>query len=116
MTRLGDALYRMLLLAFPSSFRRRHGVAMLDQFRQQRGLTRGRPVAAVTLWFRAASDAVRHGLAVRREARRYRWFGGSRMTMLDDVRHAARGWRRAPAVAATIVTILTVGISANAFM
>jgi predicted permease len=38
------------------------------------------------------------------------------MTILDDVRYAARGWRGAPAVSAAIVTILTIGIGANAVM
>jgi len=113
---LGDGVYRLLLYTFPASFRRRHGVRMLEQFRDQRRLTHGRPVAATTLWIQAVADAVRHGLAVRRDARRRPRFAGTRSTMIDDIRYAVRGWRREPAVTAIIVLILVVGIGANAIM
>jgi len=58
-------LYQLVLLLFPADFRRRHGVAMVEQFNEQRRLVKSRPLAAIALWIRAITDAIRHGLALR---------------------------------------------------
>lgn len=117
MTRFGDALYRLMLHAFPPSFRRRHGEQMLAQFQAQRQSLSTRPVALATLWIRAGADTLWHGLALRREgAARSRPIGGAAVAFSSDVRYAVRGLRRDRGVTAVIVTILTVGIAANAIM
>jgi hypothetical protein len=103
MTRVGDALYRLLLRAFPASFRRRHGDEMQAQFQAQRQALRARPVALATLWVRAASDALWHGLTVRRESAGP--IGGTSMAFVEDLRFAVRGFRRDRGVTAVIVII-----------
>ena len=115
MTRPGDALYRLLLRAFPPSFRLRHGDQMLTQFRAQRAAVRGRPVALLKLWARAIADALAHGLSVRRElaARDRR----PRANLVGaGLRDAARRLRRDRGVTAVIVAILAVGIAATTIM
>jgi hypothetical protein len=137
MTWLGNAFYRLMLRAFPSSFRRRHSEQMLAQFQAQRQSLRTRPLALATLWARAAVDALWPGLALRREvavsthratsrsrqargwtaaSKSSRSIGGTAMAFIHDLRYAVRGFRRDRGVTAIIVTILTVGIAANAIM
>ncbi|HET9370224.1 MAG TPA: ABC transporter permease, partial [Vicinamibacterales bacterium] len=118
MTRLGDALYRVVLIAFPRQFRRHHGEAMAAQFRARREALAGRPVALAALWTRAMGDALWHGISVRRERR----LDGSRLSRLpgerfrQDLRFAWRGIVRDRGVTAVVVLTLTLGIAANAVM
>jgi hypothetical protein len=70
MTDLGARCYRCLLRVFPRSFRRRHGAAMLEQFRAHRHALRGRPLAIAHLWARAVADVLRHGAAYRLDTAR----------------------------------------------
>jgi predicted permease len=115
MTSIGDALYRLMLRAFPSPFRRRHGERMLEQFQAQRASLRGRPVALAGLWLRIAVDALWHGLLLRREAGATARLGVAG-AVVQDVRYAIRAFRRERGVTITIVAILTAGIAANAIM
>ena len=114
MTPFGDALYRLLLRAFPPAFRRRHGEQMLAQFQAQRAALRSRPLARLSLWRRALVDALVHGMTVRREqSARDR---GRALPFGADLRDAARRLRRDPGVTAIIVAILAVGIAATTIM
>ena len=121
MTRLGDQIYRLMLLAFPVWFRQRHAVAMTEQFRAQRQAVNGRPLAALVLWMRATWDVAWNASVVRREgpapARSTRGnVTSARFAFLQDVRYAARSLRRDLAGTTIIVAILTAGIAANAIM
>ena len=109
MIRAGDALYRLILRVFPAAFRRRHGEAMIAQFRAQRRALGSRPRALSALWVRAIADAGAHGLACRLESGHPR--GGDLMTALrHDLWHAWRTlWRRRGATLA-IVLVLAIGI------
>ena len=55
MTRLEHVAYRLVLLAFPVAFRRRHGDDMVEHFTQQRQAVRGRVLASAALWSRAGA-------------------------------------------------------------
>ena len=116
---VGDAVYRLVLAAFPANFRARYALDMETQFRAQRLRLRRRPVALTMLWARAVADALANGFALRRGrppsgGRRSRRMPGE--TFLQDLRYAARGLRRDRAVTAVVVLTLTLGLSANAVM
>jgi predicted permease len=114
MTRLGDALYRLILRMFPRTFRQHHGDAMLEQFRAQRAALGGRPVAIAGLWLRAMFDALRHGIAQRFEERTRRSVLRSVGDWAGDLRKSVRTLRRQPAFTLTAIATLTLGIGANA--
>jgi hypothetical protein len=65
MSRIGDAVYRVVLRLFPSAFRMRRGQDMTMHFARQREALRGRPLALAELWIRALLDALWHGLGQR---------------------------------------------------
>ncbi len=122
--------YRLLLLAFPRSFRDRYGKEMVDTFLvlldrqgQRRGLA-GR----VDAWVYGASDALARGAIqhLRRLGMGYGRGRGRRVEpkesrgagemigdILGDVRFAVRALTRRPLFSATIVLSLAVGIGAN---
>ena len=109
MSRVGAALYRLILLAFPAAFRRRHGAAMVAQFSAQRRAVRGRPLALAALWLRGVLDATTHGLACRLESRRSP--GGHRMHALrQDVWQTWRGIVSRPGATIATVLVLAIGI------
>jgi predicted permease len=109
MTRIGDALYRLILLAFPAAFRRRHGEAMRAQFRAQRRALAGRPVALGGLWLRGMLDAAKHGLACRLEGRSAR--GTHHLSALpQDLWQAWRSIASRPAATLATVLVLAIGI------
>jgi predicted permease len=109
MTRIGDALYRLVLLVFPAAFRRRHGDAMLAQFRAQRRAVGGRPVALGALWLRGVLDATQHGLACRLERRPS--FGGHHLRALpEDLWQTWRGMASRPGATIATVIVLAIGI------
>jgi putative ABC transport system permease protein len=107
MTRLGDAVYALLLRAFPARFRRRHGAEMLAEFRRQRATVRRRPLAITALWTRATVDALRHGFALRFERPR----APRSINLWQDVRFGLRGLARNPGHVAVSVLGLGVGLT-----
>jgi hypothetical protein len=63
-------VYRLLLHAFPASFRDRFARDMTDVFADRlRGARAAGVVAVVTLWTLTTVDVVRHGFAERRADR-----------------------------------------------
>jgi putative ABC transport system permease protein len=128
---LDTAPYRLLLLAFPRRFRRRHGAQLLMLYRDMCA-----PAAregGFRLWRKVAADAVVEGLAARWEQFRRSLRRGSRPRrrsssppfgspkgspsmyleqIWQDLRIAARGLARSPGFAA--VAILTLGLSIGA--
>ncbi len=128
MTRLGDVAYRLILRAFPTAFRRRHGADMIQQFGEQRRAVRGRPLQIAILWLRAVSDALGHGLALR-FAQFMGWrlplFGleGARRSLrhsrprLTEFHQALRRLLRSPWYALTVVSViaLSTALSATVF-
>jgi predicted permease len=105
-----DAVYRVVLLAFPAAFRRRHGIAMIDQFREQRRAVRGRPLARVALWVRATTDGIRHGLGLRleRPVRPPR-----RSAMSTDIHHALRSLASRRSSTALSVGLLGIALAVS---
>ena len=123
MTAWGDALYRLILLMFPRTFRSRYGRLMEDQFRAQRASLGVAPFRRVLLWTRATADALSHGAALRREtyaagrpSRRRPAFARAWLALPSDVRFAVRGLVRARGLTTVVVLTLTLGIAANAIM
>ena len=124
--RPGDALYRLLLRAFPPHIRDAHGEDMVRAFALQRRLTGG-SIALVSLWVRACVDAMRHGIGARwRRAEvttpHRRGLGAasrrSAQFLLEaswrDARFAVRGLSRTPTVTVVAIIALALGIGANA--
>jgi predicted permease len=124
--RLGNALYRFLLRAFPPHIRDAHGEDMVRTFALHRRHTRGR-VALVLLWVSASVDAIRHGLGARLRrtevTAHHRQLPGTATrasvwflleVLWRDVRFAIRGLSRTPTVTAVAIIALALGIGANA--
>lgn len=127
-----ERLYRALLYLYPRTFREEFGDAMIEFYRDRLSGTRGagRTFAA----WRAMNDLVRNALharvddigqslaALRRQrpaselapslvsTRREDHMLGS---ILQDLRYALRGIRRAPSFALTVLLILAIGIGAS---
>ena len=126
-----DAAYRALLLAYPGKFRRRHGPAMLQMFRDayRRAASHG-PAAQAAFLARSAGDLAVHALLERLAPVRQRFSGNSlqgmpkdqgRLMFLrslgTDLHHAWRVFTRAPlATTSLAVATLALGIGANAAM
>lgn len=115
MTRLADAIYRLALRSFPAAFRRRHGAAMLEQFRAQRTAVRGRPIALAALWARAIADAIGHGLATRFDTPRSKGAGPMR-SLQQDLLHTWRSVRARPGATLATVAVLALGIGLTSAM
>jgi putative ABC transport system permease protein len=115
-----DALYRLILVAFPLDFRRRHGADMQAHFRAQRTALAGRPLVLAALWVHAIVDAVANGLTVRRggstTARNRRLHWNPAEQFLKDLQYAARGLRRDRGMTTVVVLTLTLGLAANTVM
>jgi putative ABC transport system permease protein len=122
-------LYRLLLLAYPRSFRQRFGEAMLLAWTERLRAASARGSAAVaTLVVRSVADVVLNAtLAHTAQIRdRFLWpepsratdghRGSSRMwlqSLLFDARYASRIFARKPLFTLLVVAALTLGIGAN---
>jgi predicted permease len=123
--RLGDAVYRLMLRLFPETFRRRHELDMAEHFAQQRRALSRHPLGASRLWARAASDVLRHGLALRATGIKARGPVALVLTFLrriwrqsipreTELRQALRSLRRSPWYSLTVVSVIALGIALSA--
>jgi hypothetical protein len=131
----GEWIYRALLRVYPREFRDEFGDAMVEFFRDRHTAARSAGgLSTVRLWWRvvldlfrnalpARVDAIGRSLRRRREHRRapltarslVRLRQEDRMlgTVLQDLRFALRGMRRAPTFTLTVLATLAIGIGAS---
>ncbi|HWP72504.1 MAG TPA: ABC transporter permease [Gemmatimonadaceae bacterium] len=129
---MAERVYRVLLHLYPRAFRDEFGDAMIEFYRDRLARTKGRDRALAGL--HAMSDLARNAIpariddigqsiAVRRRQRLAPALAPSlastrredRMlaSILQDLRYALRGMRRAPSFALTVCAILAIGIGAS---
>jgi len=121
-------LYRFALLAYPRSFRRDFGDAMLDMFGAQRERASARGgFALAAFWRFALVDLFRNSLAERtRHWRRHPLSARPNLppesprdpketmyNVIREVRHAVRRLIKAPVFSLTAIAIVALGIGAN---
>ena len=97
---VGGRLYRALLGLFPASFRHEYGEEMEIVFRDRRRRADG-VAASVALWLETVPDVVVSAGRVHADVLR------------QDLRYSLRSLSRAPVFAATVVTVLALGIGAS---
>ena len=121
-----QVLYRLLLSAYPRSFRRRYGEMVLADFDHLHRATARREGlrGVLSLWLRTIPQVLRDGLdergvpqdpipsgnPFRRVAERGRWFEQT----LQDIRYGARNLVRNPGFAAVAIATIAIGMAANA--
>jgi putative ABC transport system permease protein len=93
------ALYRILLLLYPSGYRREYGEAMTAIFGEQAAGTNG--LGRVALLAGAFADVFANALAVHGEMLR------------QDLRYSGRVLGRAPGFAVTAILVTALGVGAN---
>ena len=100
MTPLLSRFYRALLFLYPSGFRAEYRHALVEAFEEQARTYRG-PAAPVRRVAAALTDVVPNALAAHWELLR------------QDVRYAARSFRRTPGFALTAIFVIALGVGAN---
>src|SRR5918994_5049350 len=93
---LGERVYRRLLRLYPRDFSDDYAEEMTGVYRD-----RVRAEGAAGVWLALAADLVR--TAPR----------GQLSTLVQDLRHAWRAWRRTPVLALAAVLTLALGVGAN---
>ncbi len=122
-SRLIERGYRILLFAYPASFRRRFAAEMLAVFREEMAYERGRrgpwsegrrgtKTLFLTFGFAMAQHLERLKPHRRRAPLSARGF--SMDALRNDLRHAIRSLLRRPAFALLVTATLALGIGANA--
>lgn len=109
-------LYRLLLLAYPATFRQEYGRDAVEAFRDARAEAGSRgPGAVVGLWARTVPDVLVHGAAERLRSVGDAVRGGGVLTGEggEVLRASLRGVVRAPALSLVVVGTLGLGIGAN---
>ncbi len=129
--RIGERLYRLLLFAYPRSFRQRYGPALLELFsvRQQRARATGRLAAGIRFWVDILRDLIPTALAERADSWRSRRSatpapippsdlvtrkGMSVEQLFMDVKQSIRRLAQSPGFTLTALLIVGLGIGANA--
>ena len=108
--------YRLLLLVYPRSFRRRYGAEMVEAFERLAERTRSQRgrMALALLWAQTAVDALASGVAERLYGRTTDEGGeGTMRAMFFQVVQAIRRLRRAPGYALAFVVTLGLAIGVN---
>ena len=112
---LARRVYAALLRLYPPAFRQRFGDDLADLFADKYRSAAGRgPTALVRFWVRIARDTAVTSVAERFAPSQVSHERGPLMEgLLKDVRYAFRTMARRPALSATIVLTLALGIGAN---
>lgn len=113
-SRLGDAMYRLLLRLFPRAMRQHRGEDMAACFAAQRRAARRRPDSLIALWCHAILDAIKHGLIPRMATHVGSW--APRLGLASGVqalRHASAGLKRSPGYVVAVVFSFAFGVGAN---
>jgi predicted permease len=106
--------YRLLLRAFPKSFRARFGRDMAEVFADRLADARHRRVTNVArLLVRTGLDAIAHGLAERRLDRRRKRRSPMLSGITSDVAYALRLMKRRPTFTGAALLTIALGVGAN---
>jgi len=110
-TSRSEAVYRILLRAYPPEFRERYEEEIVEAFRDRRteASSRRGAVGLASLWLSTVPDVLWHGLVERRSERRRMRSSGS----VEVLRAAVRTLARAPLVTGVVVATLAVGIGTD---